>query len=1603
MGKRGLAVALSLILLGGSIGTAAPGVQARKTEKVTVKNPEITSLALKRGEKFQLKTKGNAIFQSTNKKVITVTKKGMIRAKKAGKASIKIRSKNAKKCNVRLQVRVYGKFTKAKKVSVKPKQLLLKAGEERKITVSLSPKKATVKKVIWKSSDKKIANVDKTGKITAKKAGNVKVTAYAADGRGAKAVCSVTVAEKGKEEETTPAVHSTNPEIRPTGSAAHNPQTQNPQTKEPQPQESDRVVLADETQCLSLYVDGKAKDSEGIQLVAKSFAEDVALVSESGQKPQIITENPKSEGTMLIAGSVGNNELIDSLAAQGKIDISDISGKRECYRIQVVEQPTEQIERAIVVAGSDKRGTIYGIYHISELIGVSPWVYWGDAVPEKKSTITLSSADLTVTSKEPSVKYRGIFLNDEAPSLTGWVKEKFGNYNEDFYELVYQLILRCKGNYLWPAMWSNSFSEDGKQAPEANAELADKYGIVMGTSHHEPMCRAGVEWQRSYKKYGSSNAWDFMKNQQAITDFWKGGIERNKSYENVYTLGMRGESDSALGGSVEDNINLLKNVIMTQKNILKENALSDAPQVLTVYKEVEDYWYGTEETAGLKDWSELDDVTIMLCDDNFGNMRTLPTGEDIKRPGGWGMYYHFDYHGGPTSYEWVNTVELGKVWEQMTMAYEHGIDDIWIVNVGDLKPMEMNISYFLDLAYDYDAWGEKGESKIEQYRAQWVRQQFGRSMSEDTVQEITSLLKEYTWLNGSCKPEVLYNGTYSVTNYNEAENVLTRIQAMIEKAEKVKKEIPASLQAAYYQLVYYPVAASANVGEMQIYSGFNNQYYELGSTAANVYAKLVKKTIARDKELQDEYNNNMPGVGNKWKNMMSSPHVGYVAWNSEGWSYPEVKYTAPEGDGAAMLVELENNSNVYSKGKCALDDFHDISQESQRIRLLCGEGSAFHYEVQTSDDWITVSKKSGYVTTIDSLDVSIDWSRVSEDKTGTIVIKADDNTVSIAVTAKCHNIQNLEEKTYVYANGYASMLAGNYSRLVSGKDGASFRTIENYGKMGQSIKAFPTTVSFAEDVKQAPYAEYQVQVPKDGEYKLTVYTAPSNNIDRTQVSLRRGIGVGDGEIQLVDSIDSNYIGGTSNDWSNTVKANGHKKEVTISLKEGVNTIRYYAVDPAVVLQKLVISEQSVKSSHLGPQESYYVGKTVKATQNRTAITDTLYSIPGNIDLQQCAAKEGDSYSYPAVVGKAETYEIGLEAMAETEAVAKLYWNNTDLGSITIGTEKKVYLLEKDVTAVQEEGTLRVEITSGEACLYQIVSSVKDTTQKEPVTITASSGVEGHEPDYAFDGKNKTSWKAAETDQSWIAFDFGAEYYIDRYSIRQKGETETHYQFQILENGEWKTVSEKESVEDNKIIFLQGKTPVKAQKVRFVFTGDQVEISEIRLTPYDNWTLSGSNTITVKKKDGSDYPIEEAVASAITDGDRITNAMQAEMGSSSDKSRHSVTIKMDQKQSVDTVRVITSQAEECAEPGSGSIPDLDMTSEKAQYSYRVLYQDEAGTWKEIGTTVKSGSGYSKVFNEFTLKQPVQTDAVKIEIYTSYWVRLVECEIAKSHKFSPFVSE
>lgn len=288
-----------------------------------------------------------------------------------------------------------------------------------------------------------------------------------------------------------------------------------------------------------IYVDPKGKDYEGLRRVAQSFAADVKQVTEV--EPEIYTQLNELDGTVIITGSIGSNDFIDDLIAEGTVDVSVIQGKRECYKIQVVEQPTAEVDKALVIVGSDKRGTIYGLYSISEKIGVSPWVYWADIVPEKKPALSIPDNQLHVISKEPSVKYRGIFLNDDWPSLGSWVTQRFGDFNEDFYDKVFELILRLKGNYLWPAMWSAEFSLNGKSSPIANAKHAQEYGIIMGTSHHEPLFRAGSEWQKVYSQHGTSNLWDFARNKQAITDFWEDGIKRNQDFDNLITLGMRGK------------------------------------------------------------------------------------------------------------------------------------------------------------------------------------------------------------------------------------------------------------------------------------------------------------------------------------------------------------------------------------------------------------------------------------------------------------------------------------------------------------------------------------------------------------------------------------------------------------------------------------------------------------------------------------------------------------------------------------------------------------------------------------------------------------------------------------------------------------------------------------------------------------------------------------------------------------------------------------------------------------------------------------------------------------------------------------------------------
>ncbi|MDO9613044.1 MAG: glycosyl hydrolase 115 family protein, partial [Bacteroidota bacterium] len=468
-------------------------------------------------------------------------------------------------------------------------------------------------------------------------------------------------------------------------------------------------------------------------------------------------------------------------------------------------------------------------------------------------------------SGEPKVKYRGIFLNDEEPALGRWAVKNYGGFNHQFYEKVFELILRLKGNYLWPAMWWASFNTDDP----INPELAEEMGIVMSTTHHEPMMRAHAEW-----KIKKGEAWNYETNQKTLQQFWKEGIERMDKRESIVSMGMRGDGDMAM--TAETNIALLEKIVADQRTIIEKvtgKPASETPQLWALYKEVQDYYDNGMRVP--------DDVTLLLCDDNWGNIRKLPKPGDPKRMGGYGIYYHFDYVGGPRNYKWLNTSPLPAVWEQMHNAYEHGVDRIWLVNVGDLKPMELPISFFLDYAFNPDEWPKE---RLPEYTKNWAAEQFGNEYAS----EIARMLDLYTKYNGRRKPELLSPETYSLTNFREAESIVEDYNKLAEEATLLNEKIPVQAKDAFYQLVLHPVTACANLNELYLAVAKNRQAVAQGRATTNDWAEKAHQLYKKDTDITDYYHTQL--ANGKWDLMMAQTHIGYTYWQQpEKNSMPEVK------------------------------------------------------------------------------------------------------------------------------------------------------------------------------------------------------------------------------------------------------------------------------------------------------------------------------------------------------------------------------------------------------------------------------------------------------------------------------------------------------------------------------------------------------------------------------------------------------------------------------------------------------------------------------------------------------------------------------------------
>jgi hypothetical protein len=913
--------------------------------------------------------------------------------------------------------------------------------------------------------------------------------------------------------------------------------------------------LVHEGSAAMLYVD--ADDYAGVVRAARDLQSDIFRVS--GCQAHLINNQKSLSGDVILIGTIGKSRIIDQLISKHKIDVSQIAGKWESTLIQVISHPLPGVARGLVIAGSDKRGTIYGIYDLSEQIGVSPWYWWADVPVEHKDALYVKAGRWV--QGEPAVKYRGIFLNDEAPSLAGWAKEKFGGFNHQFYEKVFELLLRLKANFLWPAMWGNAFNEDDP----LNPKLADEYGIVMGTSHHEPMLRAQQEWKRHGK-----GPWDYTTNAKTLDEFWEEGIERNKNYESVITLGMRGDGDMPM--SEKDDIALLEKIVADQREIIARHltpTLASDPQVWALYKEVQGYYE--------KGMRVPDDITLLWCDDNWGNIRRLPTAEEQKRSGGAGIYYHFDYVGDPRSYKWLNTNPIAKVWEQMNLASAYGANRIWIVNVGDLKPMEFPIEFFLNLAREPSRWGK---DHLQEFTELWAVREFG----PEYAAEIADIVSKYTQYNGRRKPELLEPDTFNQVNYREADRVYSEWKSLTEKAERVYRQLPEDKRDAFFELVLYPTKASAIVNELYITAGKNHLYAAQGRVSANDLAAAARALFAEDAALSDEYNHKL--AHGKWDHMMDQTHIGYTYWNEPPLNtMPAVTEVQPVS-GPSMAVAIEGLPFASSRdwGHFTLHDFDVFNRQTRFIDVFNRGTEPFDFSASADRPWIKLNKTHGSVAKEERLLVSIDWAEVSEGANEGTVTLTQKGGMEFHIRVRALNPHAPARDSlqgFVEGNHYVSIEAEHFTGETSAGE-VHWDKIPGFGETLSGMTVFPVTAPSVELLQPAPVLEYKMYLFEGGTFNVEAILAPTLNFVPGR-GLRYALFFDDQQPQVVDALEHN----SAKDWEQAVSNGVRKINSTLKLDgPGYHTLKFRMVDPGVVLEKLVISSDPLPPSYLGPPESY---------------------------------------------------------------------------------------------------------------------------------------------------------------------------------------------------------------------------------------------------------------------------------------------------------------------------------------------------------------------------------------------------------------------------------
>jgi len=916
-----------------------------------------------------------------------------------------------------------------------------------------------------------------------------------------------------------------------------------------------------------VFVD--ADDLPGVRRAAGDLAADIGRVT--GTAAQVIRDRSQLPARIILVGSIGHSPLIDQLIARGKLEVAGIRGKWESFIVETIPNLLPGVVEALVIVGSDKRGAIYGAYDLSRLIGVSPWYWWADVPVVKQAHLSIARGRYVQGS--PAVKYRGIFLNDEAPCLSGWTTEKFGGMNAQFYGKLFELLLRLRANYLWPAMWNNAFAIDDP----ANAPLAEQYGIVMGTSHHEPMMRAHKEWTDEREAYGNG-AWNYATNGPAVARFFREGIVRNRGNEVVVTIGMRGDGDVALEstGGLQSDVKLLEGIISEQRAIIASGMSKPAeqvPQVWVLFTEVYKYY-----DAGLK---IPDDVTLMLADDNVGNLRRLPTPAERARKGGFGVYFHMDMHGGPFAYQWINSNPLPKIWEQMNLANAYGANEMWIANVGDLKPLELPIEFFLAMAWNP---ADVAKDKIADWTHNWAERQFGR----EHAAEIAFLAARYAKYNGMRKPEQLRPGTFSLEHYREAERMCEAWTDLVRRAEAVDAALRPDQRDAFYQLVLYPVRACANLMLMYAAAARNARFAEQARASTKVEADEVRRRFKYDHDLRDIYNHVM--AGGKWNHMMDQTHIGYFDWYP-----PEVDIMPAVADldldgvtGFGVSVDGDSRGWPGYYLPPALPTLDSITRLPTYLDVFPRGLAEAPVTVSADQPWVTI--REGKAFSASPRDrrfwIDVDWTRAPIGKAKATIAVKGDTTINVRLDAVRATPQ--QEKD---ARGAFGGLAGAFAVPVTAFTRSvpvgevRWDTIPDFGRVETAMSIFPVNAPSFPDPTRAPRLEYPIFLATTGKYRVDLVTGPTLEvIPGRKLSVAVWLDDQRPEIGTVftpeDSAAQDFLG--SKHAVNTAD-NARTMRFTINAaRPGRHMLTVAMIDPTMVVQTIAIANEDPKTSYFGP-------------------------------------------------------------------------------------------------------------------------------------------------------------------------------------------------------------------------------------------------------------------------------------------------------------------------------------------------------------------------------------------------------------------------------------